>query len=472
MTIQTPQNNSVPAIPQWLVLLQAVLFAILYAIWDLPETILIRHICLIGGALLSLFVIYQYRQQFWKKQAIPFWLIVGLLIWICFNLLFLSRDFAAQLEEFSSIWKRTAIGVVFAVGFGLALSNPKNQAGSAKSGLIWTLVYLGLLAPTLIYILKFVLSHQGPRWGLVVPDYWKLYYGSLPFYIPKTAYVCFCLPTLGIALGQLACNIHQHQSFKWANLVYLATIPAVLFVFYGENIKNGVVYSAALLLLFLGVLVFRNFRHYWAIKLLVLGVVLVIGVLFVANSIQTNDSWRSFWADAKIARDTQTYQQWKYNGEKGYPNNELGTMVSVTNYERIAWAKEGIKLAMQNPLGYGLIERSFGHLAKINWPDSKLHQSHSGWIDLALGLGIPGIALILTSLLILLYQLGRLGKDIPTSRNPYATMVWWALFSALIMWCTTEISQKVYFDALILWLTLGAGLSLGFQNKIAGNPQG
>ena len=192
----------------------------------------------------------------------------------------------------------------------------------------------------------------------------------------------------------------------------------------------------------------------------------------MANSLQTNDSWRTFSADAKIARDTQTYQQWKYNGEKGYPNNELGTMVSVTNYERIAWAKEGIKLAMQNPLGYGLIERSFGRLTKINWPDSKLHQSHSGWIDLVLGLGIPGFLLISTVLLTLLYQLAKLANGAGIVANPYSTMVWWALFSALIMWCTTEISQKVFFDALILWLTLGAGLSLGFQNKIAGNPHG
>ena len=459
-----------PQTPKEVLGLQAFFFAVLYAIWALPETILIRHVCLIAGALLSLWTIYQYRHSFFQKRAIPAWLIAALFAWATFHLFFLSNDFAAQYEEYTSIWKRTALGAVFALGFGLALANTDLNIKAQKA--LWALIYLGLLAPTLIYIAKYVFTFYGVQKGWAVPDYWKLYYGSLPFYIPKTAYVCFCLPTLGIALGQLARNIHQHQPFKWANLVYLATIPAVLFVFYGENIKNGVVYSAALLLLFLGVLVFRNFRRHWAIKLLVLGVVLAIGVLFVANSLQTNDSWRTFSADAKIARDTQTYQQWKYNGEKGYPNNELGTMVSVTNYERIAWAKEGIKLAMQNPLGYGLIERSFGRLTKINWPDSKLHQSHSGWIDLVLGLGIPGIALILTSLLILLYQLGRPERDIPTSRNPYVTMVWWALFSALIMWCTTEISQKVYFDALILWLTLGAGLSLGFQNKIAGNPHG
>jgi cell division protein FtsW (lipid II flippase) len=314
--------------------------------------------------------------------------------------------------------------------------------------------------------MKYVLTNYCVQRGWLIPDYWKLYYGSLPFFIPKTAYVCFCLPALGIALGQLARNTHQNPAFKWVNLVYLATIPAVLFVFYGDNIKNGVVYSAALLVLFIAALIFHNFRRHWLIKLLVLGLVLGISSIFLANSIQKNDSWRTFGADARVARDTQTYTQWKYNGEKGYPNNEFGTMVSVTNYERIAWGKVGIELITQNPLGYGLIERSFGHLAKIKWPDSKLHQSHSGWIDLTLGLGIPGFLLILLPLLLLLYAHGfsseKAGSKI-AEHWPYRTAILWALLSLLMIWCTTEISQKVYFDDLIFWLALGAGLHLGYQ---------
>ena len=308
--------------------------------------------------------------------------------------------------------------------------------------------------------------------GWAVPDYWKLYYGSLPFYIPKTAYVCFCLPTLAIALGELARNIHQHQSFKWVNLVYLSTIPSVLFVFYGENIKNGMVYSAVLLLLFLGVLVVHNFRRHWTIKLLVLGVVLATGALFVVKNIQANDSWRTLSADLKIARETQTYQQWKYNGEKGYPNNELRSMVSVTNYERIAWGKTGAQLILHNPLGYGLIERSFGHLAKISWPDSKLHQSHSGWIDLSLGLGVPGILVLLAALLVLLFRLARSRNQFTSEGSAYPIAIWWALFALGMMWCTTEISQKVYFDDLIFWLSMGAGVLLfDFSSKDSKNTR-
>lgn len=129
-----------------------------------------------------------------------------------------------------------------------------------------------------------------------------------------------------------------------------------------------------------------------------------------------------------MARDTQNYQHWKYSGEKGHPNNDLGTAVSGTNYERIAWGQEALKLVAKNPLGYGLIHAAFGRLGKVAWPDSKLTQSHSGWIDLALGLGIPAITFILISLIGLIYQLGKLSNTPVIMHNPYPVMGCWGSF--------------------------------------------
>jgi len=481
MHLKSLSTQGIGRIPQWMVLVQAVLFAILYSIWALPETILIRHICLIGGALISLFIIYQYRFQFWKKEALPIFLIGGLFIWICFHLLFLSVDFLAQYSEFSSIWKRTAIGVIFAVGFGLALSREmaqKDQVSEKKRDLVWGALYLGLLSPTLIYMVKFVLTDKALQWGLVVPDYWRLYKEASLFYVAKTVYVCFCLPVLGVALGQLARNIDRGLLFRLTNVAYLATVPAVFFVFYGENIKNGVIYGAALLIAFVGHLLLKDFRQHWQFKIALISLILGLGSLFLANHLEQNNSWKTFKADAKIAFDTQNYEEWKYSGEKGFPNNEFGTMVSITNYERLAWGKTGLELIAQNPLGFGLVEGSFGRMAKEKWPDSKLHQSHSGWIDLTLGLGIPGFLLIFTPFLIVLYRLrglAKVDKESPEIRkdnqqNLYGAALWWVLFSLLIMWCTTEISQKVYFDNLLFWLTIGAAYYLGSGSNFANDP--
>lgn len=156
MNKSTPRNVS---IPNWIVWVQAICFSVLYAIWALPETILIRHICLIVGTLLSLWIIYRNRDLLFQKCAIPIWLIATLFAWVTFHLFFLSTDFAAQYEEYTSIWKRAALGAIFALGFGIALSSLSRKKDVTERYL-WALMYLGLLAPTLVYIIKFALTYK------------------------------------------------------------------------------------------------------------------------------------------------------------------------------------------------------------------------------------------------------------------------------------------------------------------------
>ena len=146
--MQAREVNQVSVkIPNWVILTQCIAFAILYAIWALPETILIRHVCLILGGLLGVYEIYQYRDLLLTKRALPAWLILALFAWMTFHLFFLSNDYALQLIEYAGIWKRTAIGFIFALGLGLALGNKTQKA-------YWWIIFGGLLMPSLIYLLK------------------------------------------------------------------------------------------------------------------------------------------------------------------------------------------------------------------------------------------------------------------------------------------------------------------------------
>jgi len=100
----------------WLVLVQCLCFSVLYAVWVLPGTIALRNICLGLGALLSVYPIYQARHFFFKREAIPIWLLIGLFIWAIFHLLVLSQNPVLQYEEFISIWKRAILSAIFALG--------------------------------------------------------------------------------------------------------------------------------------------------------------------------------------------------------------------------------------------------------------------------------------------------------------------------------------------------------------------
>lgn len=448
--------------------LQVFSFAILNAIWVLPGTIGLRYACLILGACLSFYPIYQARKLLLQKRALPIWFLVALFGWATFHLFFLSQNKVLQLEEFSSIWKRAAIGLWFAFGMGLSIFRLDQQTNRSKWWQLsyWIIFYCGLLAPTLIYLIKVLLAMYGQQWGIQIPQSIQMYVGAHSVYMAKTAYVAFCLPALAVALGMLLQNIQNHRWLSLGNIFYILTIPAVFIVFYLENIKNGVAYGTLLIAIFLFCLLATLFKGHWFLKIILGACLVTASIFFISKHLEQNTSWRTFAADTKIALDINQYQQWKYSGARGYPNNALGVPVSVTNYERVSWAKVGIKLIEQNPLGYGLIERSFGRQAKVSWPDSLLHQSHSGWIDLTLGIGIPGAILLLGALWMLLWQLRAEEQEQGLRSNSWKRASRWAIGGLFLMWCTTEISQKVYFEALIFWLALGAGVSLNpVKNK-------
>ena len=171
--------------------------------------------------------------------------------------------------------------------------------------------------------------------------------------------------------------------------------------------------------------------------------------------LQKNDSWRTLIADTKVGFQLEQYPQWKYAGEQGYPTNEYGKIVSVTNYERAAWFKAGAQLAAKDPLGYGLLEDSFKRMVKDNWPEASSHlsHSHSGWLDLILGLGLPGFACILLALFLLISQSSM-------AQEPWKSLVFWALIANLILWVTTEVAATISFSALIFWIFWACGLTL------------
>lgn len=450
--------KGVPEIKTWIIALQCVTFVVLYTVWILPDIAAWRNTSLGFGAALGIYVCYQYRDLFFVKRAASIWIIGILFLWATFHLLFLSQNFALQWVEYKSIWQRTFLAALFGLGLGLSISNNSEKCKKWA----WPLIYFGLLMPTLIYIFKYILTFYGENaFGFAtIPAYLKVYPSSQPFYVPKTDYVVFCLPILAVALGQMR-NLIQGRQIKWLLfLLYAATIAGVSFVFHAQEIKNGVLYELLLVVLFVFLLA-RDALKSWSISkgFLIICFVLAMG-FFVYQHIQQNKSWINFSADAKIAVQIENYPEWKFVGEKGYPENHFGKKVYGTNYERIAWALVGTRLLFENPLGYGLIEDSFGPMVNRQWPESspRLSHAHSGWLDLALGIGLPGIILVLSALFLALKQ--AIGYPLPW-RNLGA----WILLSSLLLWFTTEVSNNGNFDPLIFWIAMTAALGLGFEQS-------
>lgn len=461
MTSNNSNKNTVH-IPSPLIWAQCIIFAALYSVWMIYELLYFRRILLISGALLSLYPIYQYRHYFFQKRAIPIWLVVGLFVWALIHLFFLAHDYPAQLMELKRIWKYAGLGAIFAFGLGLSLISVKDKQKNAY----WAMIYFGLCLPVLIYLLKYVLTTYGGLMHISVPAYWKINFdANSAYYIPKTDYIAFCLPVLALSLGRiyslLVSNLRIHANQYLAMCCYLFVIATTLFLFYVQNTRNGIAYAAILIVIFLG----RILHKKSSVKLWQKGalfIILVIGAFtFLYSHVQNNDSWKTLIADAKIGFQLEKYPHWKFAGTHGYPTNEYGKTVSATNYERAAWLKAGSKLALNDPFGYGLVEDSFKRMARDRWPEvsPNLSHSHSGWLDLMLGLGFPGF----------LFTLGALILNIRLSlavQQPWISLIFWGLIANLVLWLTTEVAATASFSALIFWISWASGLNLIGKNTL------
>lgn len=466
MTLK-PNKKLVPyqRIPAWLIWIQCIAFVVLYAFWMLPEIVGFRNTALVVGAIAGLYPIYQFRFYLFHKSATPIWLLIALFVWVIFHLLFLSHDYDAQLLELKRIWKYAVIGAIFALGLGISLANASNKVcgthgvqvtGGSK---YWPLVYFGLCLPVLIYLFKYFLTKHDVILGIQIPPYLHIQFGIHPFYVPKTDYVAFCLPPLAVALGQIKILLAPSNELKkreyLAVSLYLFVIAATFFLFYIQDIKNGIAYATLCVALFLALFIYKSGikKFWWKLFFALIGLVCLLTVLY--PHVQKNESWRTLVADTKIALQTDKYEHWKYLGDRGFPDNEYGVAVNSGNYVRAAWFKVGLQLSAQNPLGYGLIEDSFKQMAKARWPDvsPKLSHSHSGWLDVILAVGYPGFACLFAALLLCLVE----AKNVV---QPWEAMVRWSLISNAFLWITTEVSATITFPVLIFWICWAAGLTL------------
>lgn len=458
MTPHTALEKSKSIIPGILIWTQCIIFVALYSVWAMREVMFFRRAALIVGALMALNPIYHYRFYFFKRRAIPVWLLVGLFIWMTCHLYFFAQDYPEQLLEFHRIWKYAALAAIFALGLGLSLAS-ENQDRR-----YWPIIYLGLCSPLLIYLFKYVLTMYGGFMGIAPPEYLKMYSVPSAYYIPKTDYVAFCLPTLAISLGQIYNLLQRDERPLFRRCLsitlYVLVIAGTMFLFYAQNTKNGIAYSVLCIMLLFSMILFKGSlkKHFWK-KILFFALVLVAISAVLQPHIQKNDAWRTLLSDTQIGFQLDKYPQWRYGGARGYPVNEFGGEVSHTTYERAAWLKAGLQLSAEAPLGYGLVEDSFKFMAHAKWPDvEELSHSHSGWLDLLLGVGVPGFFCIITSLTLVLWQ----NRSTQYCWNPF---IFWASISNLMLWVTTEVSATITFCLLIFWISLVCGLSMAYSDQ-------
>ena len=434
----------------------------LLAIWSLRNTIALRNALLALGAVLALFLFWQYARKSHFKNAsdrstpswtsyIPLILCFVMLIWVVIHYLLFSSEPGQQFQELTSTWVRVLESLLVGAATGLLLKDHPQRAQFLWLGIFGSFVYL------LIHYLGMYFQT-----GLAfMPNY----YFSSPFGNKINTVLMGGIFISAICGSAAAALIHNRPNYPWPVYCYwLLGVFTMLFAFTTIiDTRNGVGVGIILItswLLFVGISKLiqqiRLKKLDWKLGLAIL-IPTVFIIIFIQQHLSINRGWNHFVDDLAVAIKIDEVPNWQDVKKYGYPNTASGEQVYPNNYERAAWATAGIHSMIQNPLGYGMLEHSLGKVIRKSYPEAMIRSSHSAWIDLGLAFGIPGLlltlgALISTAILAL------------KSNSPNRLVVIWIVADLLLTFTIAEVSSKHTIEILFFCIALLNTILLGQNN--------
>jgi hypothetical protein len=390
---------------EWAIL---ILSSVLLGIWAVKETIALRNILLVGGALISIYYIDQEFKRGDLKEQCDFWRVLPIFllglafVWVLVHYLFFSIDSSRQLDELKSTWLRVFMATIVGLATGLALRNHANRLN-----LLWLGIFIAFIVLFYQYVPRALAQQK-----LLVPDY-----DHYLFHLKINTVLMGTILLAGID-GALFDHLRAIQ-YRWRyfRIVFLlfwfvGTMMALWSFVYIVDAKNGIglstiLYSfwfiCATVILIQGQIKQRNLKGWILFLFAAAGLLLIL--YFASLQTKVNAGWSSLISDAKIAVQIDRYPNWQNPAQLGYPKREDGKTVTSNAYERVAWATAGSRAILQNPAGVGVL--SFPFAIHPNRPANMQLGSgmpgiatHSGWVELGLAFGLPMLSLIFAGLLI------------------------------------------------------------------------
>lgn len=171
--------------------------------------------------------------------------------------------------------------------------------------------------------------------------------------------------------------------------------------------RNGLIGLGSLLLSCLVIVWLERRSQAKAGKLgLVLALIAGLFVAFAWGNYKTDPRWQKFEESAALGWQLDASHAWIKPAAHAYPRMSNGEQVDISAYERAAWVKSGVILALQHPLGLGYDRSSYGRARSLHYGSDAQEgvgdHSHSSLIDLAIGIGIPGLLLWMAFLIALM----------------------------------------------------------------------
>ncbi|WP_157799283.1 O-antigen ligase family protein [Polynucleobacter brandtiae] len=435
---------------QWALI---VLSSVLVCIWAMQHTIALRNSLLGVGAILGLFYGFVFFQASARTYPLKTYLapamLGAVLVWVLAHYLWLSQAPIVQYQELTSTWLRCLLAAIMGFATGLAITR-------CPSSIKW--LWLGLFAGFVVLYSQYL-----PRfWSsgvLFQPDYFNyIFFGKHNVVMVGTLLIAGLLAGIGnVLVGKLSPK-HRYATLMISFLVISAVLFAYVFLF---DTRNGIGLAVILLVFacvtsFLPALVKQQGLTSKGLLILFMGLLVGLTLYFSYRQTQLNQGWNNSLEDAQIAIQIDRYPNWQNPSLMGYPKTPSGRQVTINTYERVAWATAALRLIYEEPLGNGVLHRSLGRSLEKRYPQIAANPnfaaaSHSAWLDLGLSLGVPGLALLIGSILLLFKR--SWGASSPFAREGVMLSV-----ALLLLYTVAELIGQHGLESLFFWVALLSGL--------------
>jgi O-Antigen ligase len=369
---------------------------LLYFVWPIAGTIALRNLLLAAG--LGIFFALAWRGRSFRLPhglgpALAAYALLSL--WMLIVAFAISTETAWSLDELRGQWLTGLIALLIGLAAGNAMA--RDEVGTATM-----LTALALALAVLVAYVDFLALQQLPDTGAIGRRLPAL--GAGP---DKANYVT------NLLLAFLAAEIylrlvHGRRALRLPRAAIAVLTFGALLAEYSESMRNGVA-EFGLMFVLLAILLAGGRRNRPARTLVIGGAaaLLLAAAAFAYLDYRSDARWQTLGQTAVVAWHTERSKAW-LDPEQPLPLLADGSPVDTSAYLRITALKEGLLLVHHHPLGIGFGRNAYGHGLMAKYGDKGLGHSHSGLLDLAIGTGIPGIAIWL-AFLALLFSLGWRG---------------------------------------------------------------
>lgn len=374
-------NSQITKVYDWAT--YALLF-VLVPVWSIPHTMAIRNIA--AGLLLILVIV---RNRDWLTFLKESKALILFCAYLIFYLIFISTDFLETAKNINSEWLKFILYSLVGGTIGMWFAH------HSKNKLFFFLGFSFSL-PLLIHLFLFVaesLKTQSIPWGFagLSLSHGDLGYSALQGIIFLSVYLFFLSNTkLGKASSLL--------------LIILMVTSVIL-----ARSRGGLIFA---MLTFLSVsFIFLLTTKKFSVKRKLSSIALLIVFLAIATKLATSafpDKWQNFdlkisiglMGDAINVNCNGPNEIRKELETKNIPvTKEIEdtlTDINAGTAARVTTLRAGIKLLQENPLGFNASPQGYQiGINKICKPTIDMSNTHNGWVDTALAIGITGAFIFL-----------------------------------------------------------------------------